>query len=323
MVTFSIICPVYNAKKTLLESVGSVLSQSHSNWELVLIDDGSTDGSGWLCDDLAIRDKRIKVIHQDNRGQSSARLKGIEESSGDYILFLDSDDCYEPNALESLAKEINDNDIDALLYNAKKKTSSGYEDIYSFNEKEIIANKKIILSECFAKRTAGYFWTYCFKKEVFNLSEDVKDKFKNIKYSEDAYLIYQIIKRNVDSLVILLSSLYTYVLNGDSITHTQTVDKVKDRFNVFNDLYADLCENFGMAPIKNVRANTGWMYLSYLYRTAKEYDYSKFKETCLIIRESFIFKKMSNFKKDKLNSLIHFLFKIRMYKMVHSIIRNH
>ena len=323
MITFSVICPIYNAEKTLSDAIGSILLQSYSNWNLILIDDGSTDDSGAICDKFAANDKRIKVIHQENQGQSAARLKGIRESNGDYILFLDSDDFFEPNALEILVKELNSVTVDVVLYNAEKKTNNELENIYCLDEKETFYDGNKILFECFANRTAGYFWTYCFKKELFDIPRSIENKYSKIQYSEDVYLIYQIIKNNVESLTTLPLCLYTYVVNDNSITHTQTVDKVKDRFEVFNEVYEDLVSNQSIIPTKFVKTNIGWTYLSYLSRAAKDYDYSRFKVTSSIIRSSFIFKKMSRFKKDKFNSLIHFLFKMRMYKKTYSIIRGH
>lgn len=320
---FLIVCPVYNANNFLVGAINSVLEQHYSNWELLLIDDGSIDGSGDICDSYSKKDKRIKVIHQSNQGQSIARLKGIEKSDGDYVLFLDSDDYYEPNALEILANKLTNNPVDLVLYNAKKKKSTELTDIYDLKEELSHSDKNNVLEECFSKRTAGYLWTYCFKKELFSLSEEIKKRFSKIKYSEDVYLIYQIIKNNANSLSVLTNHLYTYVENDESITHKQNVFKVKDRFNVFNEVYEDLHNNYNIDPKKDVRESIGWTYLSYLSRSAKELDYKTFKEECGLIRQSYIYKKMSNFKKDKFYSLIHFLFKIRMHKMVYSLIRKH
>lgn len=97
----SIVIPVYNVRDYLSECVASVL-KLRSEIEVLLIDDGSTDGSGALCDELAAKDVRIRVIHQENGGLSAARNTGIRNSTGDYILFLDSDDFLDPDATEEL-----------------------------------------------------------------------------------------------------------------------------------------------------------------------------------------------------------------------------
>lgn len=98
----SVIIPVYNVQAFLDEAIQSVLQQTYSNLEIIIIDDGSTDNSGKLCDDYAASDSRIHVIHTPNGGLSSARNKGLDIATGNYILFLDSDDYFEPDTIRSL-----------------------------------------------------------------------------------------------------------------------------------------------------------------------------------------------------------------------------
>ncbi len=98
----SVIVPVYNARRYLETCIASVLSQSYSSLELLLIDDGSTDGSGAICDAWQAKDSRVRVIHTENRGVSSARNTGIETATGDYIAFLDADDALLDEALTTM-----------------------------------------------------------------------------------------------------------------------------------------------------------------------------------------------------------------------------
>ena len=91
----SVIVPVYNVEAYLERCVESILKQTYSNLEILLVNDGSTDKSGELCDQLALRDQRIRVIHKENGGLSDARNRGIDEASSDLIGFIDSDDMYE------------------------------------------------------------------------------------------------------------------------------------------------------------------------------------------------------------------------------------
>lgn len=100
MPTTSIIVPVYNVEDYLEKCVHSILAQTEPNFELLLIDDGSTDRSGEFCDRLAQQDERVRVIHQENRGLGGARNTGIEAATGDYLLFIDSDDTLQPQTLE-------------------------------------------------------------------------------------------------------------------------------------------------------------------------------------------------------------------------------
>ena len=100
--TVSVIVPVFNARRTLDETVMSVLGQTFPDWELLLVDDGSTDGSGPACDGYALRDKRVRAFHGENRGYGRARNLGIAHASGEWIVFLDSDDRLAPRALERM-----------------------------------------------------------------------------------------------------------------------------------------------------------------------------------------------------------------------------
>ena len=98
----SIITPIYKAEKYLQKCLDSIIAQTYTNWEAILVDDGSPDNSGAICDEYATKDKRFKVIHQINRGVSVARQTGLNNANGDYIIHCDPDDWVEPNMLEEL-----------------------------------------------------------------------------------------------------------------------------------------------------------------------------------------------------------------------------
>lgn len=102
----SVIVPVYNVKPYLNEALDSVINQTYRNQEIILIDDGSTDGSGEICDEYATRDNRIKVIHQTNQGLSAARNAGLDIMHGSVISFLDSDDAFHPQMIEIMLHEM-------------------------------------------------------------------------------------------------------------------------------------------------------------------------------------------------------------------------
>ena len=115
----SVIIPVYNVKKYLHQCIDSVLCQEYSDFEIVLVDDGSTDGSGKICDEYAARDTRIIVIHQPNGGSSGARNRGLKEATGTYVCFLDSDDYWEnEHFLSSLTGSALGKDL--ILFGMKK-----------------------------------------------------------------------------------------------------------------------------------------------------------------------------------------------------------
>ena len=100
MAEVSIIVPVYQVEKYIRQCVDSILAQTFTDFELILVDDGSKDGSGQICDEYAAMDRRVKVIHKENGGLSDARNRGMDQAAGNYFMFIDSDDYIAPTMLE-------------------------------------------------------------------------------------------------------------------------------------------------------------------------------------------------------------------------------
>lgn len=111
----TVIMPVYNAKKYIAESMESLLKQSHEGLEILLVDDGSTDGSGGICDEYAKRDERIRVLHIENGGAARARNKGMDAAEGEFVFFMDSDDVLKHTAIETLLFRLKENDADCVV----------------------------------------------------------------------------------------------------------------------------------------------------------------------------------------------------------------
>ena len=120
--TISVIVPVYNTEKYLPRCIESVLAQTFVDWEMLLIDDGSTDASGSICDEYAAKDERIRVFHKENGGVSSARNLGLDNAQGEWITFVDSDDWIEENFLKSFDGNL---DADLVLGNMIEKGPLG------------------------------------------------------------------------------------------------------------------------------------------------------------------------------------------------------
>ena len=113
----SVIIPIYNVEKYLEKCLNTIINQTYKNLEIILIDDGSTDKSSTICDEYCEKDKRIKVIHKNNEGVSSARNKGIELSKGKYIVFIDPDDYVTDEHVEVLYDCIISNNVDLVISN--------------------------------------------------------------------------------------------------------------------------------------------------------------------------------------------------------------
>ncbi len=121
----SIIIPVYNVEDYLRECIDSVINQTYKNLEIILVDDGSTDSSGAICDEYAEKDSRIRVIHKENSGPSATRNVGIKNAEGKYIYFLDSDDYLTDNAIELLVNTAEVNDADLVFFDAYSFSDDG------------------------------------------------------------------------------------------------------------------------------------------------------------------------------------------------------
>lgn len=122
----SVIVPVYNVEKYLRRCVESIMSQTYKEIEILLIDDGSTDDSGRICDDLALKDRRIHVFHKENGGVSSARNLGIERACGDYICFVDSDDWIDIDYFENAIPVLKEAHPRLLMNNYVKDDGEGH-----------------------------------------------------------------------------------------------------------------------------------------------------------------------------------------------------
>ena len=123
----SVIIPVYNVEEYLHECIDSVLNQTYQNFEIILVDDGSTDSSGTICDEYVDKDDRVSVVHQKNTGPSKTRNIGLENATGKYIYFLDSDDYIEKNTLELLINTAESNDADLVFFDALSFADDGSE----------------------------------------------------------------------------------------------------------------------------------------------------------------------------------------------------
>lgn len=121
----SVIIPVYNVEKYLVECLESVINQTYTNLEIILVDDGSTDSSPQICDEYVGKDERITVIHQKNSGPSKTRNTGLENANGKYVYFLDSDDYIESNALELLLNKAESGSADLVFFDAHSFADNG------------------------------------------------------------------------------------------------------------------------------------------------------------------------------------------------------
>lgn len=222
----SIIVPVYNSSLYLDECILSILNQDYSNFELILVDDGSTDNSLDRCYFYAAKDKRIKVFHKENGGVSSARNFGLDVSTGDYILFVDSDDFCEFNMINMMISNINNNDLcicgicirdSSANFISNKSFSSSSMSIFDYCETIFLNNRTQLL--------CGALYNKLFKRSIIT-NNQIRFS-EGISFAEDFMFIVDYI-RYVNVIQIIDNILYNYRSN---VQNSLTFNNYK-KFNV-------------------------------------------------------------------------------------------
>lgn len=214
----SVIIPLYNAAPWMARSVDSVMRQTYHNWELLLVDDGSKDSTWNKCRAYAAKDKRIHVLHQENKGVTVARYNGLKHSNGDYVCFLDADDALNKNALEILICYANKYSADVVKCT---------EQIIGKKERTLQKNHVIGIMDAEEYMNAVYFTKIIstlhasiYKRSV--LSDDIFNIDKRYKLGEDIAMNV-LIANNVSSAFVSNDLIYDYYCNADSAMQTQVM----------------------------------------------------------------------------------------------------
>lgn len=216
----SIIVPVYNAEKHLLQCIKSITTQTYHNLEIILINDGSTDNSGIICDKLASEDKRIIVIHKKNGGISSARNKGLDTATGKYIAFSDDDDIIHPNMIELLYNAIIYHNVDLAMCNTLSIYPHENIPLININDypTQLLSNHDL-LSTIFNSATddpmhinTNCIWNKLYKKEYIN---NIRFKDKGFEDTYFSTLVYC----NISSCIYIKAPLYYWYVRSSSKSH--------------------------------------------------------------------------------------------------------
>ena len=243
-VTF--IVPVYNVEPFLEECVRSILAQTYRNIEIILVDDGSTDSSGKMCDDLRLGDERIVVVHKANGGLSSARNAGIEKAAGDYYIFVDSDDVISPSMAEDMVSKAVEYDTDIVSSLITEDRSlletgdSGKVKVFDVREglKSIFSDGLVVTSSS-GKMYARHLWD-----EI---------RFPTDKIFEDYATIYKVIKASKGKIVSYEDYNYYYRPNPNSITKASFNHKRMQFYEVTALVESDIQKSYPdlVSVIKN------------------------------------------------------------------------
>lgn len=228
----SVIVPVYNIKDYLERCVRSIMKQTYQHLEIILVDDGSSDGSGEICERLAKEDERIRVFHKENGGSSSARNVGIREAKGDYLGFIDSDDYIEPDMYELLASTIVKYDAPMAQVSRDEVDEEGNRmpDVCIPPKEEWLITPQEMMNELLMHRGDASFCTRLTHRALF-----VERKFPEGKLNEDFYLLTHMLT-DINRLVVLPKQCYHvfYRIGSNS--------RKKDK-NDFSRVFSDNVEN--------------------------------------------------------------------------------
>lgn len=219
---FSIIIPVYNVERYLTECVESLCKQTFQDFEAIFVDDGSKDASGEMCDKLSEKysELSIQVYHQPNSGQIAARQKGMEMAKGDYCLFLDSDDTFTPDALQTVAEAIHKYHSDIVIFNGVRHVGDEYIPFWSHYSEMDLPMEGSQLSRFYEDViSSSRFNNICFKAIKRSVLEKA-EKYQNVSYikTEEDYLMQLPIFDEAQSIVYIPRNIYIYRYNAESIT---------------------------------------------------------------------------------------------------------
>ena len=229
----SIIIPVYNGEKYLRPCIDSILHQTYKHWELLLIDDGSKDTSGAICDEYA-SDPRISVVHKENGGQASARNQGVAMAKGEYISFVDCDDWIEADMYESMLQTMQEQQAEIII--------CGYLEEYMNRQKRVRADGKMVVYDAteavklvLQGKIGSYLWSMLFRREV------VQEQMPNLNPYEDHATIFKWIS-HAHRVVVLHQAFYHYRQLESSSLHTYNTRNGNHFFMAIKERYHYIAE---------------------------------------------------------------------------------
>ncbi len=285
----SIIVPVYNIEEYLPRCIESILCQTHTNLQLVLVDDGSRDSSGAICDEYAKKDSRIVVLHKENGGSSSARNAGIELADGEYLGFVDSDDYIEPGMYEKMVAVIEESGCNIVQVARDEKDEQGNKlpDICAMPETVVTYSSEEFLRELLMHKGDCSFCTKLLKKELF-----ADNRFPQGALNEDFHLLVKMLKQGQQVVSLPYCGYHVFYRVG---SNTRKKDK-----NDFSRVYGDCVDNADMVhemvkkdfpDLVDVSVRFGLFqrleYLLHIPVTQMTKDNGQYRAICKFVRRSF------------------------------------
>ena len=237
----SVIVPIYKVEDYLHRCVDSIINQTYTNLEIILVDDGSPDNCPMICDEYAERDSRIKVIHKKNGGLSDARNAGLDISTGEYIMFIDSDDFVDKDMMKSMMQNMIDNEVDMVVCNI----NYVYDDkeVVKYNHPDRILDKYEAMEEYLKDGIVqAVAWNKLYKKSLIN---DMR--YKVGKTNEDEFFTYKVVDKT-DKIYYNSRPFYNYIQRDSSIMGKYSIKRLDgveasyERLNFIKKKYPTLYE---------------------------------------------------------------------------------
>lgn len=248
-VAISVIVAIYQAEAYLKRCVDSILNQTFTDFEVLLIDDGSSDRSGEICDEYAKNDTRIRVYHKQNEGRCLTRKKGIVEARGEYTIHCDPDDWMEPNMLETLYRKAKETDADIVLSDVWLESEKGSSYL---SQKPSSLTTKSLVKELYQPIMPS-LWNKLIRRECYAKFEIIFDK--NVEYAEDAFILLQLFKHPV-RLAYVPQALYHYdrITNPNNITKHIDLETYIRSVNCFDAIVSDEI----MYAVNKIKSDVVW-----------------------------------------------------------------
>lgn len=237
----SVIVPIYKVEDYLHRCVDSIINQTYTNLEIILVDDGSPDNCPMICDEYAKKDSRIRVVHKKNGGLSDARNAGLDIATGEYIMFIDSDDFVDIEMMESMMKNMIDNNVDMVVCNIKYV----YEDreVVKYNQADRILDRYEAMEEYLKDGVVqAVAWNKLYKKSLIN-----NMRYKVGKTNEDEFFTYKVVDKT-DKIYYDSKPFYNYIQRNSSIMGKYSIKRLDgveasyERLNFIKEKYPTLYE---------------------------------------------------------------------------------
>jgi glycosyltransferase involved in cell wall biosynthesis len=314
----SIIVPVYNTSLYLGKCIESILAQTYSLFELILVDDGSIDDSGFICDTYAAKDERVKVLHQENQGVTNSRINGFSASSGEFISFIDSDDYVEPNMLEKLIAAMDKNESEMAVcqyYNdsgglISKSVIRPLPGVYDKKKIEILLQTNALYDS--TTRIAGMPFFLCGKIYKRSIIPLILKTGKDLWYEEDLVGILAALY-SIDKMAVIPDYLYYYVTRPGQTIATFKSDILNNYLKVIGKIEEIDVDSFLQNQLPTRVLNEVCNILAICIRNT--HQYSLFKKVFIDIANNVVIK--DKFK--ELTRNLDFKGKIKLTLITHKL----